>query len=61
VISLIVALAQGTYAFAPAIFGAILASGFPGGAGDTVFFAVAAAVQVLAIACFWAGRFRASR
>jgi hypothetical protein len=61
VISLIVALAQGPYAFAPAIFGAILASGFPGGAGDTVFFAVAAAVQVLAIACFWAGRFRASR
>jgi MFS family permease len=61
VISLIVAVAQGTYAFAPAIFGAILAAGSQGGSSVTRFFAAAAGVQALAIACFWAGRFGALR
>jgi hypothetical protein len=56
VISLIVALSQGVYAFAPAIFGAILASGPSGESNDTLFFAAAAGVQALAVACFAAGR-----
>jgi MFS family permease len=56
VISLIVALSQGVYAFAPAIFGAILAPGSSGEANDTLFFVAAAGVQALAIACFAAGR-----
>jgi len=58
-ISLIVAVAQGTYAFAPAFFGAILAFG-SGGPNATLFFAIAAAVQALAILCFWAGRRRSA-
>jgi hypothetical protein len=64
VISLIVAVAQGTYAFAPAVFGAILAFGphgaSAGTAGATLFFAVAALVQGSAIVCFAAGRRRGS-
>ena len=53
VISLIVAVAQGTYAFAPAFFGAVLAWQAP---DATSFFLIAAGVQALAILCFWAGR-----
>jgi hypothetical protein len=60
VISLIVAVAQATYAFAPAFFGALLASGSPQSPNATVFFAAVAVVQGLAIACVWAGRSRAS-
>lgn len=56
-ISLIVAVAQGTYAFAPAFFGAILVIGSDG-PNATLFFAIAAAVQGLAILCFLAGRRR---
>ena len=57
-ISLIVAVAQGTYAFAPALFGAVLAFGSPATPNATLFFAMVALVQGLAIACFWAGRRR---
>jgi hypothetical protein len=56
VISLIVAVAQATYAFAPAFFGALLVFGSPQTPNATVFFAAVAVVQGLAIACFWAGR-----
>jgi hypothetical protein len=52
VVSLIVAGGQGTYAFAPAFFGAVLSLG----ASSTWFFTLAASVQALAIACFWLGR-----
>ena len=60
VVAMIVATGQATYAFAPAAYGALrgfvsLDLGLPSG-GDTVFFAAVAAVQVLAIACFLAGR-----
>jgi hypothetical protein len=58
VISLIVAVAQATYAFAPAFFGALLVWGSPETPNATLFFAVVAGVQGLAIACFWAGRVR---
>jgi MFS family permease len=60
VISLIVAVAQATYAFAPAFFGALLVWGSPAMPNATLFFAVVAVVQGLAIVCFWAGRSRAS-
>jgi hypothetical protein len=56
VISLIVAVAQATYAFAPAFFGALLVFGSPKTPNATLFFAAVAAVQGLAIACFWVGR-----
>jgi MFS family permease len=52
VVALIVAGGQGTYAFAPAFFGAVLSLGI----GSTWFFALAALVQALAIATFWLGR-----
>jgi MFS family permease len=58
----IVAIAQATYAFAPAVFGALLAAS--GGAsahvgqGTGLFLAVVACVQAMAIGCFLAGRAR---
>ena len=55
VVPLIVAIGQGTYAFAPAAFGAMRALS----AGEaTLVFAAAATVQMLAIAAFFAGRRR---
>ncbi|HEY1385625.1 MAG TPA: MFS transporter, partial [Dongiaceae bacterium] len=45
VISLIVAVAQGTYAFAPAFFGALLVWGSPATPNVTLFFAAVAVVQ----------------
>lgn len=60
VIALIVAMAQATYAFAPAVFGAVLVASNAGpariGAGATALLAVAGLVQGLAIGCFLAGR-----
>jgi hypothetical protein len=60
VVALVVALAQGTYAFAPAAFGLIRAfappaTGAAAGAAPGLFLA-AALVQALAIAAFLAGR-----
>jgi MFS family permease len=65
VVSLIVAFGQGTYAFAPALFG-VLRSIAPGGPGRppgsaTVMFVVAGMIQLAAIACFLAGRRRPTR
>ena len=62
VVSLIVAIAQAAYAFAPAVFGLIrefapAASGASAGAA-LPFYAAAALVQALAIAVFLAGRRR---
>jgi hypothetical protein len=60
VVAGIVAIAQATYAFAPALFGALLAAS--GGAaarigqGSGLFLATVAAVQMLAIGCFLGGR-----
>jgi len=60
VVALIVALAQATYAFAPAAFGLVLsawaAGGLRIGPGTSAFFLTAAAVQGVAITCFLAGR-----
>ena len=60
VVSMIVALGQAGYAFAPAAFGLLRALGPAGprlGPGDEpLVFAVAAAIQGLAILCFLAGR-----
>lgn len=55
-VPLVVAISQATYAFAPAIFGGLrsLASGGNG----LLLFATAAAIQMLAILCFLAGRRR---
>jgi hypothetical protein len=53
VVALIVAIGQGTYAFAPAVFGIVREFG-----SAPAFFAIAALVQVLAICCFFAGRRR---
>lgn len=53
VVSLIVAIAQGTYAFAPAALSLVLEFAPPAG-----FFIAVASVQVLAIAAFLAGRRR---
>jgi len=53
VVPLIVAIGQGTYAFAPAAFGALRALS---PAEATLVFAAAAIVQALAIAAFLAGR-----
>jgi hypothetical protein len=63
VVSLAVAAAQATYAFAPAAFGALRSAdpaglGLPAG-GATAMFAAAAAAQIGAIACFLGGRRRA--
>jgi hypothetical protein len=63
VVALIVALAQATYAFAPALFGALLAA--TGGVsprigdGAGALLAAVAAVQALAILCFLLARRRA--
>jgi len=63
VVSLIVAISQASYAFAPAAFGAVRAlspAHMPGGAeAATWFFVAAAAIQVAAIAAFLAGRRKA--
>jgi hypothetical protein len=61
VVALIVAMGQGTYAFAPALFGALLAaSGVEGaegiGARSVGFFAAAAGIQLAAAGAFLAGR-----
>ncbi len=60
VVALIVALAQATYAFAPAAFGLVLAAssaeGVRMGSGTSPFFLAAAAIQGVAIVCFLAGR-----
>ncbi len=63
VVALIVASGQGTYAFAPALFGLLLlAIGAGDGAGigerSVGFFATAACLQAAAAACFLAGRRR---
>jgi hypothetical protein len=65
VIALIVAMGQATCAFAPAVFGAVLAvsavsSGGAAriGAGAAWFFVAAVSVQILAMLCFLAGRRR---
>ena len=62
VVALIVAIAQATYAFAPAVFGLIRefaphATGMESGAAPSLF-AAAALVQALAIGVFLAGRRR---
>ena len=62
VVALIVAISQGTYAFAPVVFGVIReftppAADMESGAAPGVF-AVAAIVQALAILAFLAGRRR---
>jgi hypothetical protein len=62
VVSLIVAISQASYAFAPAAFGAIRAAApaqtSTGADTATLFFVVAAAIQLAAIAAFAAGRRR---
>ncbi|HEU5293368.1 MAG TPA: MFS transporter [Burkholderiaceae bacterium] len=60
VVALIVAIAQATYAFAPALFGALLQAGgaVRVGEGASMFFAAVALVQLLAIACLLLGRRR---
>jgi MFS family permease len=55
VVSLIVAISQAAYAFAPAAFGVIRELGGTDGAA-TLFFAAAAVIQALAIVVFLAGR-----
>jgi MFS family permease len=55
VVPMILAVSQGTYAFAPGFFG-FLRSLAPDGSGTMMMFAVAGAIQLLAIACFFAGR-----
>ena len=55
VVSLIVAVGQASYAFAPAVFGLLRGLDFGSGSA-TPFFAVAAGVQLLTIGCFLAGR-----
>ena len=61
VVALIVAMAQATYAFAPALFAAVLAASGAGGmsgigARSTVFFAAAACFQLAAAGSLLAGR-----
>ncbi|MBI3706194.1 MAG: MFS transporter [Proteobacteria bacterium] len=60
VVPLIVAIGQGSYAFAPAAFGAIraLADGAVQAGAPQLVFIAAAAIQLLAIGCFLAGRRR---
>lgn len=62
IVSLIVAISQASYAFAPAAFGAIRSFGWNGiGAGRenaTLFYLFAASIQLAAIACFMLGRRR---
>lgn len=65
VVALVVAMGQGTYAFAPAAFGLLLGATSAGtaqiGEGTTIFLLAVAAVQLLAMACFLAGRRRTDR
>ena len=60
VVALIVAMAQGTYAFAPAVFGFVLSASAVGsphlGTDTSSFFLAVVAVQVFAILSFLAGR-----
>ena len=60
VVALIVAIAQATYAFAPAVFGTLLQASSGGvariGQGTGLFLLAVAGVQVLAIGCFLFGR-----
>ncbi|MCD0503243.1 hypothetical protein LPZ50_09485, partial [Bordetella petrii] len=56
VVALIVAMAQGTYAFAPACFGFVQVAAWAQPQGEAMFFAVAIAVQLLAAAVFLAYR-----
>ena len=60
VIALIVAIAQATYAFAPAVFGVLLeissGAALHIGSGTAGFFVAAAMTQLVAMACFLAGR-----
>ena len=62
VVELVVAMAQATYAFAPAVSGAVLVWSGSGaariGAGSAVFLLAIVLVQVAAIASFLAGRTR---
>jgi hypothetical protein len=62
VVALIVAFGQGTYAFAPAMFGLLLSTSTVAipqiGSGTSVFFAAVVAVQGFATGCFLAGRRR---
>jgi MFS family permease len=60
VVALIVAIAQGSYAFAPAVFGLIRESARHASAADAApsLFAAAALIQALAIGAFLAGRRR---
>ena len=57
-IALIVAIAQASYAFAPAAFGAIRALSTAETSHVPLLFAAAAGLQLLAIGCFLAGRKR---
>ncbi|HMK67902.1 MAG TPA: hypothetical protein VK433_05090, partial [Stellaceae bacterium] len=57
-IALIVAIAQASYAFAPAAFGAIRALSPAETSHVPLLFAAAAGLQLLAIGCFLAGRKR---
>ena len=63
VVALIVATAQATYAFAPAVFGALLQASSGGAArighGAGALLIAVAAVQLVAIGCFVLGRRRA--
>lgn len=66
VVSMVVALGQGTYSFAPLVFGAFLTSvGVTTSAGigahTVVFFAMVSCVQLVAAACFFAHPTRSSR
>jgi MFS family permease len=60
VVALVVAIGQATYAFAPAIFG-FIREYVPGGADGGAVFAVAAAVQALAIGVLLLGRQAATK
>jgi hypothetical protein len=55
VVSLITALSQATYAFAPAVFGALRSAGT---GNATLFFAAAIMVQLVAATCYLRGRRR---
>jgi hypothetical protein len=57
VVALIAATSQATYAFAPAVFGALRALAADGAtAGAPLFFLAAMAVQLVAAGCYLAGR-----
>ena len=56
VVALITALSQATYAFAPAVFGALRSAGGTGNV--TLFFAAAIVIQFIAAGCYFSGRWR---